>query len=381
MVRIMATQHSAIVGGSTAKRVINCPGSVALCAQMPPKPSSEHADKGTLCHNAIADILDKNLKPTDVLGMKYKNYTLDQAMLEEKILPALELLNQVDPDLTMDFVVESYVNFGNFLPGVFGSADVLGKIVRKAIVLDWKFGAGVIVSAEENEQAMFYASAAMRTPEVQWVFEDIDEIEVVIIQPPEIRRWTTTPARVKEFEQELAAAVREAEGPNPRLQHGEHCRWCQAKPICPKMTGAVDRALKLQVEKLDAAHIGGYLKNADLLEQWITDLRALAHQAMENGKEIPGWKLVAKRATRQWLNEQDAIKMFNEFNIDESEAMTSKIISPAQAEKVLKKHGKELPKELVVSISSGSTLALESDPRPKMLQIGQQLSEALSKLN
>jgi hypothetical protein len=28
--------HSTIVGGSTASRVINCPGSVALVAKMPP---------------------------------------------------------------------------------------------------------------------------------------------------------------------------------------------------------------------------------------------------------------------------------------------------------------------------------------------------------
>jgi hypothetical protein len=39
-----------------------------------------------------------------------------------------------------------------------------------------------------------------------------------------------------------------------------------------------------------------------------------------------------------------------------------------------------LPDELVVTISSGSTLALESDPRPAVLQIGKQLTAALSKL-
>ena len=50
-------QHSSIVGGSTAKRVINCPGSVALVAKMPPKPSSKFADEGTLLHNVIAEII------------------------------------------------------------------------------------------------------------------------------------------------------------------------------------------------------------------------------------------------------------------------------------------------------------------------------------
>jgi hypothetical protein len=49
-------------------------------------------------------------------------------------------------------------------------------------------------------------------------------------------------------------------------------------------------------------------------------------------------------------------------------------------EKVLKKHGKELPSDLVITVSSGSTLAPESDPRPAVLQIGKQLTAALSKL-
>ena len=50
--------HSSIVGGSTAKRVISCPASVKLVAKMPPKPSSVHADRGTLLHDAIALTLE-----------------------------------------------------------------------------------------------------------------------------------------------------------------------------------------------------------------------------------------------------------------------------------------------------------------------------------
>ena len=60
--------------------------------------------------------------------------------------------------------------------------------------------------------------------------------------------------------------------------------------------------------------------------------------------------------------------------------MVSKVISPAQAEKVLNKHGKPLPANQVAAVSSGSTLAPESDPRPAVLQIGAQLMSALNKL-
>jgi hypothetical protein len=95
---------------------------------------------------------------------------------------------------------------------------------------------------------------------------------------------------------------------------------------------------------------------------------------------VPGFKLVAKRATRQWADDDQAlVAMLNE-GIPESELLTSKVISPAQAEKVLKKHGKQLPANQVVAVSSGSTLVEDSDPRPAVLQIGQQLTAALSKI-
>ena len=59
--------HSNIVGGSSAKRVINCPASVALVAKMPPQAESEHAARGTLLHNVIAEILEFGKKPEQCL--------------------------------------------------------------------------------------------------------------------------------------------------------------------------------------------------------------------------------------------------------------------------------------------------------------------------
>jgi len=373
------SNHSKIVGGSTAKRVIACPGSVALSATMPPKPSSKYADEGTLLHDAIAQVLGKDVSPESLLGMTYQDQSLTQELIDNKIHVALDLLGVVDPNLEMEYAVETEVNFGDFLPDVFGSCDLLGRIGNKAIVLDWKFGDGVAVGVEENEQLLFYAAAAMRTPSVSWVFEGVTEIECVIIQPPTLRRWVTTVERVKQFEVQLAQAVQKSAKIDAPIMAGEHCRWCAAKPICPKMTGAVDRALDLQLKSLDADKIGGYLANCDLLEQWITDLRALAHQMLEADVPVPGWKLVNKRATRQWANEDVADDVLSKV-IPKDELYVSKMISPAQAEKVLKKSGTKLPDDLVVAVSSGSTLAREDDPRPAVVQIGKQLTAALSKI-
>jgi len=371
--------HSNVVGGSTAKRVINCPASVKLVQKMPPKPSSEHADRGTLLHNVIAELLEFDKKPEQCIGAQYKDQVLTQELIDEKIIPALAALDEIDPDKTMEYMVETRVAFGDFLPGVFGSTDLLGRKDKRAIVLDWKFGDGVFVDAENNPQLMFYAAAAMRTPAAQWVFEGAEEIECIIVQPPAIRRWVTTPARIKEFEQELLYAVRLSSWPEPPMQEGDHCRWCAAKPICPRMNGAVERALKGKLLEMPAQQIAAQLRQADMIESYITDLRALAFEMLQNGVDVPGYKLVAKQARRQWVDKAK-IEAWADVNGIEDAYEPAIIKSPAQLEKVLKKAKIEFPADMVVSVSSGDTLAAESDPRPAVLQIGRQLTAALSKL-
>ena len=373
-------QHSNIVGGSTAKRVINCPGSVALVQKMPPKPSSEHADRGTLLHDVISEFLDQDSKPiTAWLGRTYKDQVLTQELLDEKLVVALELLDEVDPNKDMIYEVETHVGFGDLLPGVFGSTDLVGRIGPRAVVLDWKFGDGVVVDAVENDQLMFYAAAAMRTKETAWAFDGADEIECVIIQPPMIRRWVTTKERIAQFERGLVKAVKEAQQPDAKIQHGDHCRWCAAKPVCPKMTGAVDRALVTQLKEIDVDTLGRYLKNADLLEDWIKDLRGLALQLLEKNMPVPGYKLVQKQAKRKWTDESKAKQALLDMGLKESVVVETSVMSPAQAEKALKKRFSELPEGLVKSESSGTTMAPESDSRPAILQLGD-LRATLSKL-
>jgi len=347
--------HSKIVGGSTASRVINCPGSVALTAKMPPQAESKVAAEGTLLHDVIAAIIDGKTPQR-----------ISEELHNDKIMPALALLDEVGP---MELAVEVRVDFGDFIPGVFGSVDVLGKNGNRAIILDWKFGDGVIVEAEENMQLMFYAAAARRSQ--PWAFEGVTEVELVIIQPPMIKRWVTTRARISRFEDQLFDAVQQAVQPDAALKSGEHCRWCTAKPVCPILTGAVDRAVKVQFDALDKQQISIYLQQADLLDGWITGLRELAQRALDNGQVIPGYKLVAKRGTRKWLDEDKARVALIEAGLKDPDVTT--LVSPAVAEKKLKK----LPDGLTVSVSSGNTMAPDTDPRPAILQLGQLLKKVL----
>lgn len=369
-------QHSKIVGGSTAKRVINCPGSVPLVQQMPPQPASKYAQEGTLLHACMEDLLADG-EMGDVVA-KHK-LTDEQA---DKLQFCLDALDQIDPDQKMVFNQEVEVEFEGVkgLEGVFGNVDLIGRLGDRVFILDWKFGDGVMVDAEENPQGLFYAAAAMKTASTHWAFEGATEIEIVIVQPPAVRRWVTTFKRLAEFTAELQQAVKVASKPDAPLAIGDWCRFCTAKPICPQMTGQIERVVHAKLEALSPEMLGQTLLLADKLEDFIKDARALAQQRLENNMPVPGYKLVAKRAVRQWADEKQMHVVLMNMGLTPTEYQKVELLSPAQMEKELKKRKLALPDDLVVAVSSGSTLAPESDPRPAVLNVGKHLQQALSKL-
>jgi hypothetical protein len=356
-----------------------CPGSVGLVAKMPPQPSTSYANEGTLLHECAAMLLQHDLRPGDLLGTQINGVTLTEELIDDKLLVAFKLLNTVDPDAKMDVAVEAKVGFGDLLPGVFGSCDVLGRMGDTAYIIDWKFGDGVPVEAEENPQLLFYAAAAMRTPGLEWVFDGAKDITLVIIQPPGIKTWGTTFDRVRLFERELLLAVKQAQSPLPPMRAGDHCRWCPAKAICPELTGQARRALETKLDVLDARATGQMLQLADRVEEWAAAVRSHAMQRLEQNRPVDGYKLVAKRGTRKWINEDAAVETLSRV-ISREELYETTVLSPAAIEKKLKKIKQKLPDELVVSISSGNTLAPLDDPRPEVLTIGVSIQEAFKAL-
>jgi hypothetical protein len=118
------------------------------------------------------------------------------------------------------------------------------------------------------------------------------------------------------------------------------------------------------------------LAMADRLEEWIAAVRGLALQRLEAGKPVDGYKLVAKRGTRKWVDEDAAVETLSRV-ISREELYESSVLSPAAVEKKLKKLKQKLPENLTVSVSTGNTLASLDDPRPEVLTIGASISEAL----
>jgi hypothetical protein len=83
------------------------------------------------------------------------------------------------------------VGFGDFCLTFSVLPIFLVALGDRAVVLDWKFGDGVAVEVEENSQLLFYAAAAKRTADTAWAFEGAKEVELIIVQPPSVKRWVT----------------------------------------------------------------------------------------------------------------------------------------------------------------------------------------------
>lgn len=362
------TEHSTVVGGSSAARVIACPGSVQLVRKAPPQVENAYMAAGTRLHNAIADILSD--KPVD-----RSKFDDDENAKLNFAVKFIDTLEAEEPDRVLEYDVEARVKWDR-VAGAFGTVDFIGRLGDSAIVLDWKFGDGVMVDAKDNAQLMFYALAAFRSN--HWAFENAVFVELIIVQPFEVRRWVTDAERILDFEQDLITALRIAESDTPPLWIGSHCRFCPAKAICPAQTGEIDRLVRRSLAELDPAALGRALALADDLEGFISAARGLVQQRLEAGLPVPGWKLVPKQARRKWVKEPDALAALAAAGVPESELLELK--SPAQVEKVLKKHKLALPDGLAVSVSSGDTIAPESDPRPAKVLLAQQMAAALSKL-
>jgi len=354
--------HSKIVGGSTAERVLNCPGSVALAAQMPPQEENEAMREGTRRHELVAEILNEKID--------------SRSVDDEKVLDALDLFDtKFDPTGSALFDVEYRVSFP-WDASIFGTADVIGALDQQtAFVMDFKFGDNYRVEADRNAQLMFYAAAAYESR--HWAFRNREEVELVIIQPPFIRRSRVSVADLQVFSANLERAVKIARAPDAPIVEGDHCRFCPAKAICPAKTGAAERAILTAIAGIGPDNIGHYMDVAQNLEDWAGDVRKLTQKALEAGVPVPGWKLVNKRAQRSWADEKAAHAALTALAPD---VKFMELVSPAQAEKALKAKKIKLPDGLTVQVSSGLTIAEEGDARPAAVTIGTTLVSALSTL-
>jgi len=362
-------------GASNAKRRMACPGSLNAEAKFPDT-SSPFAELGTAAHELGEYCLENDI--TDVftmLGRTFNDHPVDDNMasavriyvdyvrsIAEEEAPALLKLEQrfsleaLDPPMPM-----------------FGTSDctIYGKTSGNLWVIDYKHGQGVAVDAEDNPQLKYYALGAVlkigdRAP--------INAIHTAIVQPRaphvlgSIRTHSYTKDEILDFGTDLIDAAHAAMKPDAPLIAGDHCKFCKASGTCSALRSnalavAQDEfGVTHSIEDLSPAEVASYMDKIPLLEEWIKSIRRHAHTMLETGQTLPGFKLVEKRPTRRWKNEEELLAWATTEGLEDDDIYEKKLKSPSQIERVVGK--KNLPGTLVMSVSTGVSMVPDSDNRP-----------------
>lgn len=375
--------HSKL-GASHAKRWLNCAGSILLTEKAPPQKSSKYADEGTDAHSWLEYVLK-----TETLGLKdvKKPKKKPDFEMERHVQTCVNWVDENWDKKTSELLVETKVDLSFIDEEMFGTLDI--AIVREfgtLTITDFKYGAGVSVEAEKNEQLMYYALGIAKLYDFN--FEDV---ELVVVQPRAlhedgpIRSWKCSIDELKTFGELLKKGAARTKSKSAKTFAGEWCQFCPAASICDTLKSKAQESAKsafdddfnpdfskklptlLPPQELSPVVVGQTLKNLKVLKAWITSFEIYAQTVLEHGGRVEGFKLVNKKPRRYWNNEADAAKYFKKTLGDRAFDLKS----PAQIEKIPSEFiaVKAAVKGMASLVSSGLTVAPESDSRPAIEHI------------
>ena len=363
----------ALLGPSSAARWIACPPSVKLCEQFEDI-ESEYAKEGSLAHEIAELKVRKLIDP----GLTSRKFTSAMKKLKDKELYQEEMQGYTDEYVefiqeqmysyptTPHIAVEQKVDFSEYVPDGFGTADCILIANDTLHIIDFKYGKGVPVSVENNKQLLLYALGAYLAYEM--IFP-IAHIKMSIVQPrlANIDTWECSLDYLLEFAkiaQEKATMALKGEGD---FNCGEHCKFCKAKAICKERANVNLKLAKYEfkaADQLTLEEIGEILEKAKDLAKWAEDLKEYALSESLKGNEVPGWKAVNGRGSRSFKNTDEAIKVLVDNGIAEELLFERKYLTLAQMEKTVgKKEFNSLVGDLIVMNVGKPTLVEASDKR------------------
>ncbi len=364
----------AVLSASGAEKWLNCPPSARL-EESYPDTSSPYAKEGTLAHE-IAEFKARNYfietlpKRTFTSKLnKFKKDELYQNEMDEYTENYLEYIKEVAMKYPSKpyIALEKKIDFSKYVPDGYGTCDCILIHGNDMHIIDFKYGKGVPVSAENNSQLMLYALGAL---EAYSMLYQIDTVHLSIFQPriDNISCFEISAANL------LSWAVGEVE-PKAKLAYdgigdfkaGEHCRFCKAQAQCRAKAESIISVFPIKEEPalLTDDEIGLILAKAKELVSWSNAVEDYALNAILSGKEIQGWKAVEGRSVRVFSDADKAFEKIVESGTPEEMLYERKPLSLSQIEKLLgKKEFESIVSSFVIKPQGKPTLAPSDDKRP-----------------
>ena len=207
----------ALLSASSSHRWLNCPPSARLCENYEDK-SSDFAAEGTDAHSLCEYKLRKALgmeaeDPTE--NLTYYNGEMEECANGYAAF-ALELVEQAKQNCPDPIVlIEQKLDYSKYVESGFGTGDCVIIADDVLHIIDFKYGLGVLVDAEENPQMMCYALGALALFDGIY---DIDTVSMTIFQP---RRENVSTYTIPK--EELLTRAKEVLAPTAQLAaKGEH---------------------------------------------------------------------------------------------------------------------------------------------------------------
>lgn len=368
----------ALLSASGASRWLACPPSARLQEQFPDT-TSVAAREGTIAHE-LAEAKLRHYCDTSNYSKRKLNARIKQLQQEE--LWSDEMMRHTDTYL--DYVrqlalscgtlpstrIELQFSLEEYIPEGFGTADFVMFHGEDLYVVDFKYGQGKAVSAEQNPQMMLYALGAYETFKILYDFKNV---HLTIVQPRKdiLSEWSCSMEDLLQFGEYVKERAQLAyAGAGEYAPGEEQCMFCRAKAQCRARAEAnVKLAFSPDVSKLPPLisddMVGQYLKQGETVAAWLSDLKDYALKACLDGKEIPGWKAVEGRSTRSWTDMDQAFaKILSTGLTEEAMLYEKKPLTLAQVEKLVgKKDFADCVGDYVMKSPGKPTLVPLSDKR------------------
>lgn len=365
-------KHSQLAPSGAAKW-LHCTASAGIEAKIPEE-STYFAMEGTLAHAYCAKCLKNMLglptqeedRETKELESFYSSEMPDHVRTYvEYVTTQLEEARKTTPDASL--FVETKVSLEGFVPGSFGFADAIIVADGTAEVVDFKYGKGVRVDAQDNPQMMLYALGTLLELGDEY---DIKTFRCTIIQP-RLDNISSMEISVADLVNWAVGKVKPAAELAVRgggwMQAGPWCRFCKARAVCPCLAGVVKTLVSSDIKAMpDEAVAKDILPLLEAAKIWMKGAEDYTMQKAIEGTKYDGWKLVEGRSVRKITDPEAVAKALSNAGYKPDDYERTELKTLTDLEKAIgKKTFGELCGQWIEKPQGKPTLVPESDKRPE----------------